>query len=121
MDLIRRRGRDVEGLYMVGASAHPGTGVPICLAGAGLVAKQIGEDFGVEGPWEVDSGVGGGKYGGGLVGGKNGGGMADGKRDERLDKMERPVWLDNWEQWCLIVFLIAVIPWLLMWSWVRWR
>ncbi|KAF7196848.1 Phytoene desaturase, partial [Pseudocercospora fuligena] len=101
VDLVRRRGRDVEGLYMVGASAHPGTGVPICLAGGGLVAKQICEDYGVKVPW------------------------ADGevktKRDGRLDKMERPVWLDNWEQWCLIVFLIAVIPWLLMWVWVKTR
>ncbi|KXS96419.1 hypothetical protein AC578_3018 [Pseudocercospora eumusae] len=98
IDLIRRRGRDVKGLYMVGASAHPGTGVPICLAGGGLVARQICEDYGVEVPWKVDDEM-------------------SVKRGGRLDKIERPIWLDSWEQWCLIVFLAAVIPWLLMWLW----
>ncbi|KAH8429287.1 phytoene desaturase family protein [Aspergillus melleus] len=32
---------DIENLYFVGASTHPGTGVPICLAGGKLVAQQI--------------------------------------------------------------------------------
>ncbi|KAF2007607.1 phytoene dehydrogenase [Amniculicola lignicola CBS 123094] len=31
----------IEGLYFVGASTHPGTGVPIVLAGAKLVAEQV--------------------------------------------------------------------------------
>ncbi|PYI35798.1 phytoene dehydrogenase, partial [Aspergillus indologenus CBS 114.80] len=34
----------IGGLYFVGASAHPGTGVPICLAGAKLVAERVKRD-----------------------------------------------------------------------------
>lgn len=36
-----------KNLYFVGASAHPGTGVPVVLAGAKLVATQIMEDVGL--------------------------------------------------------------------------
>lgn len=36
-----------KNLYFVGASAHPGTGVPIVLCGAKLVEKQILEDLGM--------------------------------------------------------------------------
>lgn len=36
-----------KNLYFVGASTHPGTGVPIVLSGAKLVAKQILEDVGL--------------------------------------------------------------------------
>ncbi|KAI9038984.1 phytoene desaturase family protein [Aspergillus affinis] len=36
---------DIENLYFVGASTHPGTGVPICLAGGKLVAQQILENY----------------------------------------------------------------------------
>jgi phytoene desaturase (3,4-didehydrolycopene-forming) len=31
----------ISGLYFVGASTHPGTGVPICLAGSKIVSHQI--------------------------------------------------------------------------------
>lgn len=36
-----------KNLYFVGASAHPGTGVPVVLCGAKLVEKQIMEDVGM--------------------------------------------------------------------------
>lgn len=36
-----------KNLYFVGASAQPGTGVPVVLAGAKMVAKQIMEDVGL--------------------------------------------------------------------------
>lgn len=36
-----------KNLYFVGASAHPGTGVPVVLCGAKLVEKQILEDVGM--------------------------------------------------------------------------
>lgn len=36
-----------KNLYFVGASAHPGTGVPIVLCGAKLVEQQILEDLGI--------------------------------------------------------------------------
>ncbi|KAL8674110.1 MAG: hypothetical protein Q9168_001505 [Polycauliona sp. 1 TL-2023] len=41
----------IEGLHFVGASAHPGTGVPIVLAGAKLTSEQVLEGFGMEKPW----------------------------------------------------------------------
>ncbi|KAI4248519.1 MAG: hypothetical protein L6R40_001081 [Gallowayella cf. fulva] len=41
----------IEGLHFVGASAHPGTGVPIVLAGAKLTSEQVLEGFGMERPW----------------------------------------------------------------------
>ncbi len=31
----------IKGCYFVGASTHPGTGVPICLAGAKITATQV--------------------------------------------------------------------------------
>ena len=40
-----------ENLYFVGASTHPGTGVPICLAGSKLVAEQILKNSDMERPW----------------------------------------------------------------------
>jgi phytoene desaturase (3,4-didehydrolycopene-forming) len=92
--------RDVRGLYMVGASAHPGTGVPICLAGGKLVAEQICGDYGVEVPWrKVD------------VKRVRGDGDAGGLD---LDRIERPVWLDSWEQWMgifggLVVVVVVMI------------
>jgi phytoene desaturase (3,4-didehydrolycopene-forming) len=38
-------------LYFVGASTHPGTGVPICLAGSKITSEQILEDYGMAKPW----------------------------------------------------------------------
>ncbi|EFQ99082.1 phytoene dehydrogenase [Nannizzia gypsea CBS 118893] len=38
----------INGLYFVGASTHPGTGVPICLAGSKIVCEQILEGFGIQ-------------------------------------------------------------------------
>lgn len=43
--------QSIKGLYFVGASTHPGTGVPICLAGAKIVANQVLADQGIEVPW----------------------------------------------------------------------
>ncbi|GAB7356039.1 hypothetical protein MBLNU459_g6656t1 [Dothideomycetes sp. NU459] len=48
---LLNNGGSIDRLYMVGASAHPGTGVPICLAGGKLVAEQVCEDLGVVVPW----------------------------------------------------------------------
>lgn len=41
----KTRHPSIDNLYFVGASTHPGTGVPICLAGGKLVAQQIMEDY----------------------------------------------------------------------------
>ena len=36
----KTRHRSIEGLFFVGASTHPGTGVPICLASSKMVSEQ---------------------------------------------------------------------------------
>lgn len=45
------RHRDIKGLYFVGASTHPGTGVPIVLAGSKITTGQILDDLGMVKPW----------------------------------------------------------------------
>ncbi|KAL8988871.1 MAG: hypothetical protein Q9177_002120 [Variospora cf. flavescens] len=45
----------IERLHFVGASAHPGTGVPIVLAGAKLTSEQVLEGFGMDKPWGKES------------------------------------------------------------------
>ncbi|KAL9095792.1 MAG: hypothetical protein Q9165_001789 [Trypethelium subeluteriae] len=42
----------IGGLYFVGASTHPGTGVPVVLAGSRIVAGEVCGDLGVGVPWE---------------------------------------------------------------------
>lgn len=37
----------IQDLYFVGASTRPGNGVPLVMMGAGLVARQIAEDYGL--------------------------------------------------------------------------
>ena len=48
---LSKGGAGIKNLYFVGASTHPGTGVPICLAGAKVVSEQILGDWGVDVPW----------------------------------------------------------------------
>ncbi|KAI1320412.1 phytoene dehydrogenase [Xylariaceae sp. FL0255] len=45
------RAKGFAGVYFVGASTHPGTGVPIVLAGSKITAEQILEDMKVVVPW----------------------------------------------------------------------
>jgi len=42
----------IGGVYFVGASTHPGTGVPIVLAGAKITSEQILRDRGLDVPWQ---------------------------------------------------------------------
>ncbi|EXJ92522.1 hypothetical protein A1O3_01074 [Capronia epimyces CBS 606.96] len=41
----------INNLYFVGASTHPGTGVPIVLAGSKITTGQILDDLGISKPW----------------------------------------------------------------------
>lgn len=41
----------IERCFFVGASTHPGTGMPICLAGSKITTGQILESFGLPKPW----------------------------------------------------------------------
>lgn len=40
-----------KGLYFVGASTHPGTGVPICFAGSKITTEQILDNLRMQVPW----------------------------------------------------------------------
>jgi phytoene desaturase (3,4-didehydrolycopene-forming) len=42
---------DLGSLYFVGASTHPGTGVPIVLCGSKITTEQILDDLGMDKPW----------------------------------------------------------------------
>ena len=41
----------IESCFFGGASTHPGTGVPICLAGSKITSEQILEEYGMLKPW----------------------------------------------------------------------
>lgn len=41
----------IKNMYFVGASTHPGTGVPIVLAGSKITSEQILKDFGMGWSW----------------------------------------------------------------------
>ncbi|KAL2052061.1 hypothetical protein ABVK25_007753 [Lepraria finkii] len=45
------RHASIERLHFVGASTHPGTGVPICLAGSKVTSEQVLDVFGMDAPW----------------------------------------------------------------------
>jgi phytoene desaturase (3,4-didehydrolycopene-forming) len=45
------RHASIKDLYFVGASTHPGTGVPIVLAGSKMTTGQILDDLRMEKPW----------------------------------------------------------------------
>jgi phytoene desaturase (3,4-didehydrolycopene-forming) len=47
------RARGFDNAYFVGASTHPGTGVPIVLAGAKITAEQILADYRVPITWQT--------------------------------------------------------------------
>jgi phytoene desaturase (3,4-didehydrolycopene-forming) len=90
IDTARGKGKDVRGLYMVGASAHPGTGVPIVLAGGRLVAEQILEDLDMPKPW----------------------GNEERKvKNAKLDTVDKPLWLDDSKSWIFIIAMFMAVPW----------
>ena len=47
----------IDRLHFVGASTHPGTGVPICLAGAKITSEQVLEALEASKPWETQDKV----------------------------------------------------------------
>ena len=41
----------IASLYFIGASTHPGTGVPICLAGSKITSEQVLDEMDIAYPW----------------------------------------------------------------------
>ncbi|KAI1755910.1 phytoene dehydrogenase [Xylaria castorea] len=76
----RTRARGFRNAYFVGASTHPGTGVPIVLAGSKITAEQILDDMRVAVPWRgVPS----------LIRDQ---GTPQTSVTGKLDKIRRPIW-----------------------------
>lgn len=88
-------GGSIQGLYMVGASTHPGTGMPIVLAGSKLVAEQVLEDLGMEFPWRAAWAEGGER----MVG-------KAGRTGHAIDTVEEP---PVWTTELVVQLLLAVI------------
>lgn len=83
---------DIDDLYFVGASTHPGTGVPIVLAGAKIVSEQVLHDApGSKVPW----------VGNGAAIAKTG--------DSPLDRVQWMPMLD-WFHWAMLL-LFAAVAW----------
>ncbi|KAK0671202.1 Phytoene desaturase protein [Cercophora samala] len=90
----RTRAKGVKNAYFVGASTHPGTGVPIVLAGAKITAEQILGDKGMGVPWEPLK-----EWKGHVKATER-----NTKRGGKLDVLRRPLWTDDWN-----LFLSGVI------------
>ena len=95
--------KHVQNLYMVGASTHPGTGVPICLAGGRLVAEQILNDNHMDVPWLQ---------------------VSRASRKSPLDVIDRPKWVDLGDWWLWLFILLSLLPLLnllirftMRWTW----
>ena len=93
----KTRHQSVKNCYFVGASTHPGTGVPIVLAGSKITTEQILRDLNLNVSWK-------GKEAMINVEGVR----QDGKTWE-LDKLQRP-W--SWAMWAMVLLLVA---WLSGW------
>lgn len=92
-DLVRGRKAYIDGLYMVGASAYPGTGVPICLAGGRLVAEQILQDQQMYVPWRKEE--------------KRGE-----LRNRRLDQIDGVFYPNSWAKWLILAVLLSLVQWM---------
>ncbi|KAK4164203.1 Phytoene desaturase protein [Cladorrhinum sp. PSN259] len=96
----RTRAKALKNAYFVGASTHPGTGVPIVLAGAKITAEQILEDKEMEVPWELN------KH---WKGEQRAMERSRGFRGQ-LDVLKRPAWVDDWNLFMgMVVALLGLL------------
>jgi phytoene desaturase (3,4-didehydrolycopene-forming) len=82
---------NISQLYFVGASTHPGTGVPIVLAGAKIVAEQVLGDMSLPFPWKGN-------------GEKR---ITEGEGEEAGSQLDKARWLPMYEGFHWAVALIA--------------
>ncbi|QIW99273.1 hypothetical protein AMS68_004791 [Peltaster fructicola] len=97
VDATRGRSKDIQGLYMVGASVHPGTGVPICIAGASIVADQILDDLKKPAPWTTERNIDAIE--------RRGDGVTPTKQ---LDLVDSPKWLSD-ASWIVLIACSALV------------
>lgn len=84
----------IEGVYFVGASTHPGTGVPIVLAGAKITTEQILNDRGMRVPWGGKEDVHGDM------------GVSQNGKTGKLDVRKKPA---GWGTWGLAVLMFLFV------------
>lgn len=77
------KAKGIKNAYFVGASTHPGTGVPIVLAGAKITTEQILEDKGLPVPWKGKEPV------------MRENGVPQDRHTKELDKIRPPLWSND--------------------------
>jgi phytoene desaturase (3,4-didehydrolycopene-forming) len=77
------KAKGVKNAYFVGASTHPGTGVPIVLAGAKITTELILEEKGLRVPWKGKEPV------------MREHGVPQNKYTSELDKIRPPLWSND--------------------------
>jgi phytoene desaturase (3,4-didehydrolycopene-forming) len=87
----------IKGVYFVGASTHPGTGVPIVLAGAKITADQILRERGEVVPWESKESV------------VRDQGVRQGKGTKDLDVVKREGAILSNLGICMLAFVVLVL------------
>jgi len=88
---------NIKGVYFVGASTHPGTGVPIVLAGSKITTEQILNDRSVRVPWEGKDSV------------VSGQGVRQGKGTREIDQVRKEVAiLSNVGIWVLASVVLGI-------------
>jgi len=86
-------------VFFVGASTHPGTGVPIVLAGAKITSEQILTQLGMEIPWSKDGNV------EGLLDRED---LGRGKGEKDIDRIQTRPLLSNIHI-ALLAFLVLML------------
>jgi phytoene desaturase (3,4-didehydrolycopene-forming) len=95
----RIRHMTLKGTYFVGASTHPGTGVPIVLAGAKMTAEAILRDLGMQVPWSGWEAV------------ANDRGVRQGKGTREIDRLHRVRWWSYFQGAVLDILLLVMGIW----------
>lgn len=101
----RTRAVAVENAYFVGASTHPGTGVPIVLAGAKITAEQILGDKKMAVPWLEN------KFWREKVQEEGDPTLAVKDKNGKLDRIRKPLWVDDWQLFLggIIMALVMIV------------
>jgi phytoene desaturase (3,4-didehydrolycopene-forming) len=93
------RHKKLKGAYFVGASTHPGTGVPIVLAGAKMTAETILGDLGMPTPWS------------GWEEAVNDRGVGQGKGTRAIDRVQTTGWWCYFQGTLLALVLLVMAMW----------
>ncbi|KAB5560125.1 hypothetical protein GE09DRAFT_79569 [Coniochaeta sp. 2T2.1] len=92
------KAKGMKNAYFVGASTHPGTGVPIVLAGARITTEQILEEKGIPVPWR------------GKEPAVNNTGVKQNYKTSAMDKIDKPLWSSDFNLVVgVVIFLLLLL------------